>query len=79
MTGTWQVTDPDAALVALACHLDQLLAADPAEWSLDQRATAGSLLIVPRAGGLGYLSTDVFARKNLSHPRTSVRSEGRRT
>ena len=76
---TITVTDPDAVLDGLASQVNQLLAADPAEWSLDQRATAGSLLSVPRVGGLGCLSTDVFGDEKMSHPRTSVRGEGRRT
>jgi hypothetical protein len=32
---------------------------------------------IPKFGGSGCLSTDLFAGDNLSHPRTSVRSEGR--
>ena len=69
----------DAAMDALASHLDQLPGMDPAEWSLDQRATAGSPLRVPRVAGLGGLSTDLFTGENMSHPRTSVRDEGRRS
>jgi len=76
---TITVTDPDAVLDGLASQVNQLLAADPAEWSLDQRATAGSLLSVPRVGGLAGLSTDSFTGEKMSHPRTSVRGEGRRT
>jgi hypothetical protein len=60
------VTDLNAATVAVASQVDQ-------------RATAGSLLSVPRFGGLGCLSTDLLTGEKMSHPRTSVRGEGRRT
>ena len=54
---TITVTDPDAVLDRLASQVRQLLAADPAEWSLDQRAPPpGSLLVSPGFGGLGCLS-----------------------
>ena len=33
---TITVTDPDTALDGLRCQVDQLLAMDPAEWTLDQ-------------------------------------------
>ena len=33
---TTTVTDPDTALDGLRCQVDQLLAMDPAEWTLDQ-------------------------------------------
>ena len=33
---TTTATDPDTALDGLGCQVDQLLAMDPAEWSLDQ-------------------------------------------
>ena len=39
--------------------------------------TALDGLRVPRFAGPGCLSTDLLGRDNLSHPRTSVRSEGR--
>ena len=86
---TITVTDPDAALDGLRCHLDHLLGMDPAQWSLGQleRAvldvhTARPLLVVPvpRVGGPGsFLSTDPCAHEKMSHPRTNVRSEGRRS
>ncbi len=88
ITITGQCTDPDAALDGLRCHLDHLLGMDPAEWFLGQleRAvldvhTARPLLVVPvpRVGGPGCLSTDPCAHEKMSHPRTSVRSEGRRS
>ena len=33
---TTTATDPDTALDGLRCQVDQLLAMDPAEWTLDQ-------------------------------------------
>ncbi len=33
---TTAVTDPDTALDGLGCQVDQLLAMDPGEWTLDQ-------------------------------------------
>jgi hypothetical protein len=71
MAITEQVTDPDAALDGLARHLDQL------ERAVLDVPTAR--VRVPRVGALAGLSTDSFAREKMSHPRTSVRGEGRRT
>ena len=68
---TITVTDPDTALDALARHLDQL------ERAVLDVPTAR--VRVPRVGGLAGLSTDVFGDEKMSHPRTSVRGEGRRT
>ena len=34
---------------------------------------------IPKFGGSGCLSTDLFAGDNLSHPRTNVRCEGRQS
>ena len=39
-------------------------------------ATALAGLPIPRFAGSDWLSTDLFGRDNLSHPRTNVRSEG---
>ena len=58
------VTDPDVALDGLQ-HA-----------ALDVHA-ARMLLPIPKFGGSACLSTDLFAGDNLSHPRTSVRGEGR--
>ncbi len=58
------VTDPDVALDGLQ------------HGALDVHA-ARMLPHIPRFAGSGCLSTDVLAGDNLSHPRTSVRSEGR--
>ena len=44
--------------------------------TLDVR-TPRMLPLVPRFDGSGCLSTDLLAGDNVSHPRTSVRSEGR--
>ena len=77
------VTDPDVALDGLRSRVDRLLGMDPAEWTLGQLERAAldvpaTRVWIPRFGGSGCLSTDVLAGDNLSHPRTSVRSEGRR-
>ena len=79
---TITVTDPDTALDGLGCQVDQLLGMDPAEWTLDQLQRAvqnvrTARVRIPRVAGSACLSTDLFAGDNLSHPRTSVRSEGR--
>ena len=58
------VTDPDVALDGLQ------------HGALDVHA-ARMLPHIPRFAGSGWLSTDLFGRDNLSHPRTSVRCEGR--
>ena len=59
------VTDPDVALDGLQHAALDVHAARP-------------LPHIPRLAGSGCLSTDPLAGDNLSHPRTSVRSEGRR-
>ncbi len=81
---TITVTDPDAALDGLACQVDQLLGMDPAEWTLDRFKRAvldvHASRAVPRVCGPGsFLSTDPCAHEKMSHPRTNVRSEGRRS
>jgi hypothetical protein len=63
---TIAITEPDAAL-------------DGLHSKVDRRAVAAVRLGVPRVGGLAGLSTDVFGGQKMSHPRTSVRGEGRRT
>jgi len=79
---TLTVTDPDVALDGLRCQVDRSLGMDPAERSLGQLERAvqnvpTARVRVPRVAGSGCLSTDLLAGDNLSHPRTSVRSEGR--
>ena len=61
---TVTVTDPDTALDGLQ------------HGALDVHA-ARMLPHIPRFAGSGWLSTDLLAGDNVSHPRTSVRSEGR--
>ena len=61
---TTTVTDP-------ATSFDELQ-----HQALDVHA-ARPLPHIPRVAGPGWLSTDLFGRDNLSHPRTNVRSEGR--
>jgi hypothetical protein len=61
---TITVTDPDTAFDELQHQ------------ALDVHA-ARMLPHIPKFGGSACLSTDLFAGDNLSHPRTSVRSEGR--
>ena len=58
------VTDPDVALDGLQHAALDVHAARP-------------LPHIPKFGGSGWLSTDLLARDNVSHPRTNVRSEGR--
>ncbi len=73
------VTDPDVALDGLRSRVDWLLGMT---WpnGLDQlqhdpgRAHCG---VWPQGCWAGRLSTDLLGRDNLSHPRTSVRGEGR--
>ena len=77
------VTDPDVALDGLFSQVDLLPGMDPAEWTLDrfERAVLDvhATRAVPRFGGLGRLSTTLLTGEKMSHPRTNVRSEGRRT
>jgi hypothetical protein len=61
---TIAVTDPDVALDGLQHQ------------ALDVHAVR-MLLHIPKVGGSGCLSTDLLAGDNVSHPRTSVRYEGR--
>ena len=80
---TITVTDPDVALDGLRSRVDQLLGMDPAEWTLDQLQRTildvpTARVRIPKVGGSACLSTDPLAGDNLSRPRTSVRSEGRR-
>jgi len=65
------VTDPDTALDGLQSEVDQLQRA-----ALD---VPTARVRVPKFGGSGCLSTDPLAGDNVSHPRTSVRCEGRRS
>jgi hypothetical protein len=81
---TITVTDPDTALDGLRGQVDRLLGMDPAEWTLGQLEQAAldvpaTRVWIPRLGGSGCLSTDLPAGDNLSHPRTSVRCEGRQS
>ena len=57
---------------------------EPATVSTDRQhadldLAARPLPPIPKFGGSGWLSTDLLAGDNVSHPRTSVRSEGRRS
>ena len=58
------VTDPEVALDGLQ------------HGALDVHA-ARMLPHIPRVAGPGWLSTDLIIGDNVSHPRTSVRCEGR--
>ena len=60
------VTDPDVALDGLQHAALDVHAARP-------------LPHIPKFGGSACLSTDPLAGDNLSHPRTSVRCEGRQS
>ena len=55
---------------------------EPATVSTDRQhadldLAARPLPPIPKFGGSACLSTDLFGRDNLSHPRTNVRCEGR--
>ena len=55
---------------------------EPATVSTDRQhadldLAARMLPHIPKFGGSGWLSTDLLAGDNVSHSRTSVRSEGR--
>ena len=76
------VTDPDVALDGRS-RVDRLLGMDPAEWTLDQPQRAvqnvrTARVRIPRVAGIGVDGPQICSDwRNLSHPRTNVRSEGR--
>ena len=77
------VTDPDVALDGLCSRVDRLLGMDPAEWSLGQLERAvqnvrTARVRIPRVAGSACLSTALLNLEKMSHPRPSVRVEGRR-
>ena len=76
------VTDPDVALDGRS-RVDRLLGMDPAEWTLDQPQRAvqnvrTARVRIPRVAGSACLSTALLNLEKMSHPRPSVRVEGRR-
>ena len=76
------VTDPDVALDGRS-RVDRLLGMDPAEWSLGQLERAvqnvrTARVRIPRVAGSACLSTALLNLEKMSHPRPSVRVEGRR-